>query len=73
MEFKPGDVVQLKSGGPPMTVEHIGKQNHSDDIVVWCVWSEKVGARQEVKEYTFDPIVLRQYKSPYASIPTSRG
>ena len=25
MEFEPGDVVQLKSGGPVMTVEHIGR------------------------------------------------
>lgn len=25
VEFAPGEVVQLKSGGPPMTVERIGK------------------------------------------------
>jgi uncharacterized protein YodC (DUF2158 family) len=32
--FKPGDVVQLKSGGPEMTVKEVsGEPEH-----VWCVW-----------------------------------
>lgn len=32
MDFKPGDVVQLKSGGETMTVEEVG------DDYVSCVW-----------------------------------
>jgi uncharacterized protein YodC (DUF2158 family) len=32
MSIKKGDVVQLKSGGPPMTVESTGGDS------VWCVW-----------------------------------
>jgi uncharacterized protein YodC (DUF2158 family) len=31
--FKVGDVVQLKSGGPKMTVGEI-----SSSTTVWCVW-----------------------------------
>ena len=33
-EFKVGDVVALKSGGPQMTVE----ETHYDQA--WCVWFE---------------------------------
>jgi uncharacterized protein YodC (DUF2158 family) len=33
MEFKIGDIVQLKSGGPEMTVTGIG-----DEGLVYCVW-----------------------------------
>ena len=47
-EFKKGDKVVLKSGGPTpaMTVENIGKNG-----IVHCVWSE--GAT--VKRQGFDP------------------
>ena len=34
-EFKIGDVVKLKSGGPNMTVEVIGEQG------VYCAWFDK--------------------------------
>jgi uncharacterized protein YodC (DUF2158 family) len=34
-EFKPGDVVQLRSGGPFMTVSSVGGEQ------VTCVWFEK--------------------------------
>jgi uncharacterized protein YodC (DUF2158 family) len=33
MSFKIGDTVQLKSGGPKMTIESI-----QDDGSYWCVW-----------------------------------
>ena len=41
MEFKPGDVVKLKSGGPKMTIKKIGPnnlENAKDDAS--CVWFE---------------------------------
>jgi uncharacterized protein YodC (DUF2158 family) len=31
--FQPGDVVQLKSGGPAMTVDCI-----QEDGTLWCIW-----------------------------------
>ncbi len=38
-DIKVGDKVQLKSGGPYMTVDEIGKL-HSDDETTraWCIW-----------------------------------
>jgi uncharacterized protein YodC (DUF2158 family) len=38
-EFKPGDVVVLKSGGPKMTVAQAGYDNYNRPTV-WCDWFE---------------------------------
>jgi uncharacterized protein YodC (DUF2158 family) len=57
MDFKPGDVVRLKSGGPRMTVEQVGKTQFGDDGV-WCVWFETSGSRQVAKRETFPPVAL---------------
>ncbi|WP_173089006.1 DUF2158 domain-containing protein [Devosia sp. 1635] len=51
MEFAPGDVVQLKSGGPKMTVEKIeGGQ-------AVCVWMERIAysnlSSYRPQQYTF--------------------
>ena len=35
-EFKEGDVVQLKSGGPKMTIQDISE--HEDGNVLYCKW-----------------------------------
>jgi uncharacterized protein YodC (DUF2158 family) len=35
-EIKAGDVVQLKSGGPTMTVEKVERWN--DVLTAWCQW-----------------------------------
>lgn len=35
-EIKAGNVVQLKSGGPLMTVEQVG--DHMGTIKAWCDW-----------------------------------
>ena len=32
-----GDVVELKSGGPEMTVETVGKDAGGKDMI-WCAW-----------------------------------
>lgn len=37
-EFKPGDVVRLKSGGPKMTINSIGKFNYEDYESASCDW-----------------------------------
>jgi uncharacterized protein YodC (DUF2158 family) len=36
-QFKVGDVVKLKSGGPKMTVTQIG-EDMSGTMTIWCVW-----------------------------------
>ena len=57
-EFAPGDIVQLKSGGPLMTVEEVGKDSLTEEDTVWCTWFEKVGNRQERQKETFRPVTL---------------
>lgn len=49
MQFQTGDVVQLKSGGPKMTVSTL------KDGEVWCVWFDKDNAPQS---RVFKPEVL---------------
>ena len=50
-DFKTGDVVKLKSGGPPMTVSGLPAGNSS---VLPCSWFD--GA--DVKHSTFMPAAL---------------
>lgn len=40
-EFKKGDVVQLRSGGPKMTVDDTTKTSGGDLHCVWFVGDEK--------------------------------
>lgn len=60
MEFKAGDVVQLKSGGPRMTVSMVGDYTRSGGPVngVLCVWFETVKGVQKREEHVFDAVVL---------------
>lgn len=37
-EFKKGNVVQLKSGGPKMTIRNIGKYDLEEDECAACDW-----------------------------------
>jgi uncharacterized protein YodC (DUF2158 family) len=71
VEFEPGDVVQLKSGGPSMTVERFGKDPKTQEDVVFCTWFETVGKRQELNRESFPPIVLEKYE-PSFGISTMR-
>ncbi len=41
MSFNPGDTVQLKSGGPMMTVKALDVDNE-----VICTWIDKAGKRE---------------------------
>ena len=57
MDFKVGDVVKLKSGGPDMTVSFVGEKTflHGMKVpVVSCTWF--VGKKLEAK--SFDPALL---------------
>lgn len=55
-KFKKGDIVQLKSGGPPMTVAN--PQAYVDEVT--CVWF--AGAKRE--EVNFEQEVLQTYDAP---------
>lgn len=52
--FKAGDVVQLKSGGPKMTVMYVG--DRYGDEAVFCVWFE--GPRKMEDMFPPETLVL---------------
>ena len=54
--FKTGDVVRLKSGGPVMTVDQVGKDMY-DRERVWAIWFL---ANNELKKATFAPEALEK-------------
>lgn len=59
--FSIGDVVQLKSGGLPMTIACVfGKESETE---VSCLWCEAYGKGERVAERTFDVRVLKKVKS----------
>jgi uncharacterized protein YodC (DUF2158 family) len=53
-EIKPGDIVELKSGGPNMTVR---KQGTSDQTLVQCDWFVGDG---EIKTHWFPKEALKK-------------
>jgi len=53
-DIKVGDVVQLKSGGPMMTVEWID----TEEDEVECIRFETKGNNQELLRDTFNPATL---------------
>lgn len=74
MNFEAGDVVELKSGGPRMTVEQVSKAAMTGEDLVWCVWFEKIGNRQVRQEATFRPVVLQKASAPFSgSVSVVRG
>jgi uncharacterized protein YodC (DUF2158 family) len=64
MEFKEGDLVQLRSGGPVMTVEQVGDRAMTGEATVWCVWFEKVGNKRIAQRETFSPGTLDKAEKP---------
>ncbi|WP_293509143.1 DUF2158 domain-containing protein [Parvibaculum sp.] len=67
VEFNPGDVVRLKSGGPNMTVESVGERAMMGGEAVFCIWFEKVGNKQVVKRDAFPPVTLQVAPKPGTS------
>jgi len=57
IDFKVGDVVQLKGDGPNMTIVGRGKYGWGDEEVLLCKWFKNHG---ELVEETFplDAVVL---------------
>src|SRR5438309_548618 len=72
-EFAPGDVVQLKSGGPRMTVERVGKDSRTQEDAVFCTWFETVGKRQECMHEAFAPAVLAKAGARFGQVRLVRG
>ncbi|WP_084815106.1 DUF2158 domain-containing protein [Ensifer sp. 1H6] len=55
MEFKPGDTVELISGGPTMTIS--SKQN---DGGWWCHWFNHQAGNWELKGHSFKTETLKK-------------
>lgn len=55
MEFKPGDRVELKSGGPTMTVSSI-----QNDGTFWCLWFNQTGGVYDLKGHGFKAESLKK-------------
>jgi uncharacterized protein YodC (DUF2158 family) len=70
VDFTPGETVQMKSGGPVMTVERIAKDQKNQEDVVVCTWFETVGKRQILQKEQFSPIVLEKYEPSFGLITT---
>jgi uncharacterized protein YodC (DUF2158 family) len=69
-EFEVGDVVQLKSGGPKMTIENIGKYGMgSTKDEAKCVWFD--GTKRN--EALFELAALRIAPPVSESIPTKES
>ena len=58
MEFKAGDVVQLKSGSPSMTISEI-----VDNDSVVCEWHS--GKHQRMERQEFKVVVLKKYEPSF--------
>ena len=58
--FNVGDVVQLKSGGPLMTVNGTGDDSMTGEFKVYCTWFDQKGKQTQS---TFVPDVLNREDS----------
>ena len=68
MTFKIGDTVKLKSGGPRMTVQHIGDYSASGiKLGAQCVWFD--GSKKLVDVFHVDALEL--YKPPSVGVVRS--
>lgn len=61
-EFKVGDIVQLKSGGPKMTVHGVDVSPGMDEPRVWCVWF--AGSKRQLDRFSVNTLVLVPEKDP---------
>jgi uncharacterized protein YodC (DUF2158 family) len=56
-EIKAGDKARLKSGGPLMTVTHVGIAAYTEEETVWVSWFDDKG---HLQTGTFPPAALEQ-------------
>ena len=55
-EFKVGDIVQLKSGGPKMTVNEVLETHGEDKQDVRCAWF--AGSKHEHAYFSVETLIL---------------
>ena len=55
-ELKTGDVVQLKSGGPHMTITQVGVPAYQTKECCWCTW---ISSKGESKTEVYPPEALQ--------------
>ena len=61
-KFNKGDLVQLKSGGPKMTVAEVGDYGpQGAEDGVQCVWFNTVKGIESCQEKVFDAAVLQTW------------
>jgi uncharacterized protein YodC (DUF2158 family) len=60
--FNVGDVVQLKSGGPKMTVIEVGRSPITSEATIHCTWF--AGARSERAVFPPDALVSAPEDKP---------
>lgn len=64
-KFKKGDIVQLKSGGPKMTVDAVdGEDAFSTTGGVWAIWF--AGAKRERAHFSVEAIIPVEEATPEA-------
>lgn len=56
IQFKPGDVVKLKSGGPIMTIQSVNENS------AYCVWFD--GTKIKERDFVLDVLVLHSNIPP---------
>jgi uncharacterized protein YodC (DUF2158 family) len=57
VEFKAGDCVVLKSGGPSMTIKDIGEYSFEKDVAL-CEWFDGT----KIKSHVFKPESLKKHE-----------
>lgn len=69
-EFRPGDVVVLKSGGPAMTVEEVGDYDPiGPSPGLKCIWFEGKEKQTDV----FSPHSVELHQPNELSVPIQRA
>jgi uncharacterized protein YodC (DUF2158 family) len=67
MPFAIGDVVQLKSGGPQMTVKYVEDPSPAGSTAVHCVWFDGTKLCSEM----FHPATLKSFVPTHQRFATS--
>lgn len=70
-DFKPGDTVRVKSGGPIMTISQVAEDSLGE-MTAWCSWFDG----QRAERGTFPVTVLVHAEPPtggYKSVKVARG